>query len=115
MASKLTGENKNRYDEKVLECGGVDPYIIKAKDLSLDPKDFPDISMFDITNYMIHKVSPFTKKFYDNYKGTEAYVFFESGFVLSLGSKKIGDLAIIKGTVSHKCSISDTYKSTKMH
>lgn len=102
MASNLSGENKHRYDEKVLKCGGLDPYSIKSKDLSLDPKDFPDISMFDITNYMIHKVSPFTKNFYDNYKGTEAYVFFESGFVLSLGCKRNGKFAIVKGTVSYK-------------
>lgn len=102
MASNLTGENKVRYDEKVQKCGGIDPYSIKSKELSQDPKDFPDISMFDITNYMIHRVSPFTKKSYDNYKGTEAYAFFESGFVLSLGSRKIDNLAIVKGSVSFK-------------
>lgn len=49
---------------------------------------------------MIHTISPITNKFYDNHKGTEAYKFFESGFVLSLGSKKKDDLTIVKGKVS---------------
>lgn len=96
----LSGEVKDRYDKKISKCGGVDPYTIKTSDLSLNPKDLPKISSDDIENYMVHCVSPFTKRSYNNFKGTEAHSFFESGFVLSLGSKKHDDLAIVKGKVS---------------
>lgn len=96
----LSGEVKDRYDEKIRKCGGINPYIIKTSDLSLNPKDLPKISSDHIENYMVHCVSPFTKRFYNNFKGTEAISFLQSGFVLSLGSKKNGNLAIVKGKVS---------------
>lgn len=95
----ISGVVKDRYDEKMKICGGIDPYMIKSNELSEDPNDFPKISMEDIENYMIHTVSPFTNKFYNNYKGTEAHSFFESGFVLQMGSKKSKDSAIIRGKV----------------
>lgn len=103
---KLSGDSKARYDKKIQDCGGIDPYAIKAKDLSSDPKDFPNITMYDIGDYMIHSVSPFTKRFLDNYKGTEAFKYFESGFVLFMGSKNINTSIIVQGRVSlneNKC------------
>lgn len=96
---KLSGDNKDRYDAKIMECGGIDPYTIKDSELSIDTKDLPHITLTDLGNYMINSISPFTKRFYDNYKGAEAYTFFKSGFVLSLGCKKNVGLAIIKGEV----------------
>lgn len=97
---KLSGDSKVRYDQKIQDCDGIDPYVIKTKDLSTNPKDFPDIAMYDIGDYMINSVSPFTKRFLDNFKGTEAYKYFESGFVLDLGSKKINTSVIVTGRVS---------------
>lgn len=96
----LTGDVKDRYENKIVECGGIDPYSLVAKDLSVDPKDFPDITVLDIGNYMIQSVSPYTKRSFNAYKSTEAYSFFESGFVLSIGSKKTNDLVILIGRVS---------------
>lgn len=96
----LTADVKDRYDDKILKCGGTDPYTLVSKDLSVDPKDFPGITVLDIGNYMIRSVSPYTKRSFNAYKSTEAYSFFESGFVLSVGSKKINDLAILVGRVS---------------
>lgn len=98
----LTGDVKERYDKKITECGGIDPYTLMRKDLSVDPKDFPDITVLDIGNYMIQSVSPYTKRSFNAYKSTEAYSFFESGFVLSVESKKENDLAILEGRVSYK-------------
>lgn len=97
---RLSGDVKDRYDEKIRKCGGTDPYTIKPKNLSLNPKDFPQITIYDITEYMIHSVSSYTKKFFENYKGTEAYKFFESGFVINIGSKRDNNLAIVTGKVS---------------
>lgn len=95
----LSGDIKIRYDEKMLKCSGIDPYMLKEKELSNNRTDFPEINLLDITNHMIHSVSPFTKKQFKNYKGMEAYSFFESGFVLKIGSKKLDDTAILSGKV----------------
>lgn len=103
----LSADVKDRYDNKISKCGGIDPYTLLAKDLSVDPKDFPDITVLDIGNYVIQSVSPYTKRSFNAYKSTEAYSFFESGFVLSIGSKKINDLAILMGRVSKKRLIDD--------
>lgn len=98
--AKLPHDVKQRYDEKIRKCGGIDPYILKPKDLSNNPKDFPEIALHDITDYMIHNVSSYTQQFLDNCKGTKAYKYFESGFVLKIGSRKYKNSAIVKGTVS---------------
>ncbi len=96
----LIADVKDRYDDKIKKCGGIDPYTLVKKDLSVDSKDFPDMTVLDIGNYMIRSVSPYTKRSFNAYKSTEAYSFFESGFVLSVGSNKINDLAILVGKVS---------------
>lgn len=102
---KLSANSKSRYDQKIIDCDGIDPYAIASKDLSTNPKDFPDITMYDIGDYMIHSVSPFTKRFLDNYKGTEAFKYFESGFVLDMGSIVTTNSVIVKGTVSLNCIV----------
>lgn len=96
----LTGDVKERYDKKILECDGIDPYTLVTKNLSVNPKDFPDLTVLDIGNYMIQSASPYTKRSFNAYKSTEAYSFFESGFVLSIGSKRTNDCAILVGRVS---------------
>lgn len=96
----LSGDVKDRYDEKVRKCGGIDPYTIKPNTLSSDPKDFPQVTIYDITDYMIHSMSSYTKRCFENYKGTEAYKFFESGFVLNIGSRNDNNSAIVAGKVS---------------
>lgn len=96
---KLPADTKIRYDEKILKCCGIDPYTLKENELSNEKNDFPEISLLDIANHMIHSMSPFTKKQFKNYKGMEAYSFFESGFVLNIGSKKLDNTAILRGRV----------------
>lgn len=98
----LSGDVKERYDNKIEECGGIDPYTLLAKDLSVNPQDFPDITVLDIGNYLIQSASPYTKRSFNAYKSTEAYSFFESGFVLNVGSRKTNDLAILVGRVSYQ-------------
>lgn len=95
----LSEDAKLRYNEKIHKCGGIDPYTLKASDLSENRKDFPEMTLLDIGNHMIHSVSPFTKNAFKAYKSMEAYSFFESGFVTNIGSRKTNDLAIIKGNV----------------
>lgn len=95
----LSGDVKERYDEKIRKCG-CDPYAIKKKELSVNPQDFPEITMLDVGEYLVHSVSSFTKKKFSAYKSTEAYKHFESGFVLNIGSMKYKEFAILKGKVS---------------
>lgn len=98
----LSGDVKERYDEKIRKCG-CDPYAIQKKELSENPSDFPEITILDIGEYLVHSVSSFTKKKFSAYKSTEAYKYFESGFVLNVGSKKNNKYAILKGKVSFIC------------
>lgn len=65
---RLSGDVKDRYDKKIRKCGGIDPYSIDPKTLSFEPKDFPQVTIYDITDYMIHSVSSYTKRFFENYK-----------------------------------------------
>lgn len=97
---KLSVDSQKRYDCKILHCSGIDPYTLYSKELSTNPKDFPEISMYDIGDYMVNSVSPFTKRFLDNYKGTEGYKYFESGFVLEMLSKPCNEVVIVLGKVS---------------
>lgn len=96
----LSGSLKDRYDVKITRCGGIDPYSIKKQDLTIDRKDFPEMTLLDIGNHLIYSQSPFTKKQFKAYKSMNAYKYFESGFVLCLGAKKNNDLIILKGNVS---------------
>lgn len=95
----LDGDVKERYEEKIRKCG-CDPYTLKKKELSVNPSDFPEITIMDIGEYLVHSISSFTKKKFSAYKSTEAYKHFESGFVMSIGSKKYMEYAILKGKVS---------------
>lgn len=92
-------ETKLRYEEKIKNCAGIKPCTLKDKELSYSLSDFPEITLLDIGKYMVHSVSPFTKKQFKNYEGMEAYSFFQSGFVLKIGSKKIENTAVLKGKV----------------
>lgn len=106
----LKGDVKVRYGEKIRKCG-CDPYAIKKKNLSVNPHDFPEVTILDIGEYLVHSISSFTKKKFSAYKSTEAYKHFESGFVLYMGSQKYEEFAIIKGRVSwfQYNSITDVY------
>lgn len=70
----LNEEMKLRYDSKIDLCGGIDPYSVSEKNLSLDRTDFPEVTLIDIGNYLVHSVSSF-------------------------GAKKIGETAVMKGKV----------------
>lgn len=96
----LKDDIKTRYDEKIKKCGGVDPYSLSQEQLSISAVDFPKITPYDIGDYMIHSRSPFTNQFLDNFKGTLAFKYFESGFVTNVSCKKNVVSAIIKGQVS---------------
>lgn len=108
--AKLSGDIRKRYEDKIKKCDGIDPYTLEAKDLSVDRKDFPNITVSDIENYMVCSISPFTHQTINAYKSTEAYRYFDSGFVLNIGAKTINSSAILAGKVSFNHLLKDRTK-----
>ena len=90
-----------RYSQKIVRCGGIDPYCLKKKDFSQDLKDLPEITEVDISNYLVTQTSFFTRKQFKNHKSMEAHNFFTSGWVHELGVKVLRDnLRLIFARVS---------------
>lgn len=109
--NNLPDDVRRRCEEKIRLCGGINPYSIKEKDMSLASKDFPAITVSDIANYMISSTSPYTKLPFNAYKSTQAYTFFESGLVQSIASKRQNEMSILKGRV--RCS--QTFKNNQIN
>ena len=90
-----------RYSQKIVRCGGIDPYCLKKKDFSQDLNDLPEITEVDISNYLVTQTSFFTRKQFKNHKSMEAHNFFTSGWVHELGVKVLRDnLRLIFARVS---------------
>ncbi|KAJ6648228.1 hypothetical protein Bhyg_03455 [Pseudolycoriella hygida] len=87
-------DSKIRYAEKIQTfCGGEDPYLFQPSQC-LDPLP-RNVSYYGIINYYIYKESPFTMEMFRSYKSLEAYKYYESGFVLSIMCKKVGDNVVM--------------------
>lgn len=79
-------EQKDRdlYEKKLTLKNGTllsDPYGLQNNEWSDDVKKLPDVTYFDIVNYLIDTPSEFTKDKLKAYKSLEAYNFFVSGHV----------------------------------
>ena len=61
--SKLKGTARCRYIEKLKKCGlTTDPYCMKDEVWDANPTTIPNIRQWDISVYMIHTPSPYTKQ-----------------------------------------------------
>ncbi|KAJ6646091.1 hypothetical protein Bhyg_01301 [Pseudolycoriella hygida] len=56
---------------------------------------------FDLVNYCIHKDSPYTRNDFNSWKAMDAYKYFESGWIQSIGCKIIADGSIVIAEVKH--------------
>lgn len=85
---------ENRYKEKVmLFCNKLDPFELKlTENCDALPTNF---GYFDLVNYCLHKDSPFTRNDFNNWKAMDAYKYYESGWVQTIGCKKIDSGTII--------------------
>lgn len=95
--NELDVNSKLRYLEKIKKIGGQCPYeLLYDKQLT-----FPPFSQFDITDYLIYKVSFYTKKQFKNYKSLEAYNQFKCKWVHNVRSKAIGGYFVVRGEVCY--------------
>ena len=97
-ASSLAVSNKRRYLEKIA-CISVDPYTIPISELREDT--LPPIQCTDIFNYLVLGTSFCTSQKFNAFKSLEAYKYFESGFVMSVDGKVIGNKFVTLGKVSY--------------
>lgn len=93
--NELNVDSKLRYLEKIQKIGGQCPYEIHY-DMKLT---FPPLSHVDITDYLIYRVSSYTKKQFKNYKSLESYNQFKCNWVHNVRSKAVGDYFVIRGDV----------------
>ena len=94
----LAISNKRRYLEKISGIE-VDPYYILCSELS--DEVLPPVGCTDMFNYLVLGTSFCTTERFKAFKSLDAYKYFESGFVSSVGAKKIGKKVVTTGKVSH--------------
>lgn len=82
----LNSEELARYRQKLCTIGITDPYLVpevmfyNLKSVT-DCKKLPDCEYPDLINYLICTPSPYTGQQLKAYKSTEAWRYFQSGFV----------------------------------
>lgn len=88
-----------RYKEKIEKfCDGIDPNVLKIKNCS---DTLPrNVIHFDIITYCINKDSAYTLERFRCFKSMDSYLFFESGFVLEIGCKRIRNGSLVLAKVS---------------
>lgn len=59
----------------------VDPYELPADTFGNDHVNWPDVSYFDVVNFLIFQESAYTKDELRNYKSLEAYKLFQDGWI----------------------------------
>ena len=90
-----------RYHQKIKIVGGLDPFTLKQEDLDYSIDGVPPVTNMDIVSYLLLTHSYYTKEQMKAFKSLDSYKYFESGFVLKVGTKIINDLYIVVGQVKH--------------
>ena len=78
--SLSVGDRQNYYDKLKYQAKQL-PDPLTLDDWHQDMTLLPNVTWWDITNYLINTPSPFTKEAIRNYKSTEAYSYFIAGHV----------------------------------
>ena len=86
MTVCLSPQESKRYAEKLSYIDGQDPYSIPKESLSDDPTILPSVTYPDIVNYLVFNSSAYTKEDLKAYKGLQAYIQFECGWVQEIVS-----------------------------
>ncbi|KAJ8964110.1 hypothetical protein NQ317_010891 [Molorchus minor] len=107
---KLLLENKDvgeRYQMKLKVIHNLDPFILETSDLDYSTSGIPPITNMDIVSYLVLTHSFYTKDQMKAFKSLEAYKYFNSGFVLKVGSKVINTFYVLVGKVKHSQRFND--------
>uniref|UniRef100_A0A224Z0X7 Inhibitor of growth protein 3 n=1 Tax=Rhipicephalus zambeziensis TaxID=60191 RepID=A0A224Z0X7_9ACAR len=100
-AEKLDADAKQRYKDKVILCGGVDPLILTSKEASFDIDLVPKVELSDIKDYLVHTTSFVTHEQLKAKKSLEAHNYLTSGFVKEPLLKSHGDCVVVRAKVNH--------------
>jgi len=92
---------KRRYFQKINLIGDVDPYSKDNKiKFSRDLSKLCNVTLMEIYNYFVTRVSFYTKDEMKAYKSLDAYNYFLSGFVHSIKYAHMNENILIIGKVS---------------
>ena len=85
FTTHLNTEQLNRYNKKLELLGITDPYsapqVLYYPLKSANLEKMPDVQYPDIVNYLIFNPSPYTGQTMKAYKSTDAYKYFQAGWV----------------------------------
>ena len=109
--NKLSISDKRRYLEKTKDIG--DPYGYSLN--SLNSEDLPAIMSHDIFNYLVLSTSFCSTDRFRAFRSLDAYKYFASGFVSSVGSKKIAEYFVVVGKVSTEVCLEYNLWCLMMH
>ncbi|XP_072047343.1 uncharacterized protein [Amphiura filiformis] len=89
-------EIKARYDQKISEIDGLDPYTVKKSDWSGEMEKFPEITWPDLVMYLVFGVNEFTinKDQFKAFKSLEAYNQFVCGWVRDIVVKEFPEKSL---------------------
>ena len=84
--SSLPSLAKDRYNTKILDIDGVDPYDLPNGSWCLDKEKLPDVNQARIVQYFVLGTSAYTCQDFAAYKSLGAYKTFISGWVRDVRS-----------------------------
>lgn len=85
---------------KLRLINGLDSFTLNLFELDYSISGVPPVTYMDIASYLVFTHSFYTHTQMKAYKSLESYKYFESGFVLKVGTKIENHLYILVGQVS---------------
>jgi hypothetical protein len=73
--------SRKRYDTKIEQCGGVDPFDLNSSVMSSDPVDFPSITKQNVKDYFTKTTCHVTGIQLCIQRGLESYELTVAGYV----------------------------------
>ena len=98
-ADKLSSEAKERYQNKLVLIGGIDPFVIGGKGYL--ESSFPPVDASDLVSYLVLQTSYITAKQFKAHKSLEAYNQFTSGWVKEVKPDDVANKCVVTGKVSN--------------
>lgn len=89
---------RQRYEAKVVECGGVDPLLFTGDETSLISVSghlVPKTDESDIKDYLVHATGYLTHEEFKAVKSFESHNYLTSGFVQEPKLRQVGEQVIV--------------------
>lgn len=88
-----------RYQIKLKLVNGLDPFTLNTDILNYSIDGVPPVTNMDIISYLVLSHSFYTSEQMKAYKSLQAYKYFESGFVLKVGTTVVNNVFVLVGKV----------------